>query len=170
MRERSHSSTRADQAYCVSNKFSCARVMSCGKSHFRACQGQNAERDTFAQHRNRQDTSVITQSLRVDQCIFEVSLYAVLPCRYATTYSAALFLAPPPDLLLLKKSTLAMCRSSLVLARIGRDLTQQQGCTGSSRANAQKTSLRQRHGSCLHTFSVCLITRQNERQPCHRSR
>ena len=24
--------------------------------------------------------------------------------------------------------------------------------------------------SCLHTFSVCLITRHNERQPCHRSR
>ena len=52
--------------------FSSARVVSCGKSHFRACQGQNAERDTFAQH--RQDTSVITQSLRVDQCIFQVSL------------------------------------------------------------------------------------------------
>ena len=45
------------------------------RTHFRAHQGQHADRDTFAQHRNGKDRAKIAQPLRLDQSVFRISLY-----------------------------------------------------------------------------------------------
>ena len=43
--------------------------------HFRARQGQDADRDALAQHRDAENRAEIAQSLRLDQRIFRIGLY-----------------------------------------------------------------------------------------------